>query len=84
MRWIMRDFNTETELNDEKIAELSEQYKGTLGFLKKYLFEAERTSMEKLNREVPTLPTPCRYCSNHPSNGGSGVCHCTLGAMEIR
>ena len=25
------------------------------------------------------IPPACRYCSNHPSNGGSGICHCTLG-----
>lgn len=24
-------------------------------------------------------PNPCRTCSNHPSNGGSGICFCTLG-----
>ena len=24
------------------------------------------------------IPSCCRYCSNHPSNGGSGICHCTL------
>ena len=24
-------------------------------------------------------PSPCRNCSNHPSNGGSGNCNCTLG-----
>jgi hypothetical protein len=21
----------------------------------------------------------CKYCSNNPSNGGSGICHCILG-----
>ena len=25
------------------------------------------------------IPDACRYCSNHPSNGGSGICFCTLG-----
>lgn len=25
------------------------------------------------------VPEPCRNCSNNPRNGGSGVCHCTLG-----
>ena len=24
-------------------------------------------------------PLPCRNCSNHPINGGSGICNCTLG-----
>lgn len=26
-----------------------------------------------------TIPEACRGCSNHPSNGGTGVCQCTLG-----
>ena len=31
-----------------------------------------------------TIPSsPCQTCSNHPSNGGSGVCHCTLGTQVI-
>ena len=25
----------------------------------------------------------CRNCSNHPSNGGSGICHCILGSPKI-
>lgn len=28
-------------------------------------------------------PAACRYCSNHPNNGGSGVCHCILGNNTI-
>ena len=28
-----------------------------------------------------SIPAPCRDCSNHPSNGGSGVCHCILGGL---
>ena len=27
--------------------------------------------------------SPCDGCSNNPSNGGSGVCHCTLGLPVI-
>lgn len=37
-------------------------------------------------RYVPYQPSdtdynnlPCKYCSNNPENGGSGVCNCTLG-----
>ena len=30
---------------------------------------------------VDNIPAPCRSCSNHPSNGGSGVCHCILGGL---
>jgi len=25
-----------------------------------------------------TIPSCCINCSNHPSNGGSGLCNCTL------
>ena len=25
------------------------------------------------------IPTTCKYCLNHPNNGGSGICNCTLG-----
>ncbi len=30
------------------------------------------------------IPEACRNCSNHPSNGGSGICHCTLGLTPIK
>ena len=29
------------------------------------------------------IPEACRSCSNHPSNGGTGICHCTLGSPSI-
>jgi len=29
------------------------------------------------------IPLACRNCSNHPSNGGSGICHCTLGTPPV-
>lgn len=28
-------------------------------------------------------PDPCKNCSNHPSNGGSGICNCTLGLPKV-
>jgi len=44
--------------------------------------------LERLSEPIPHLrwdwdstaeiPSCCRNCSNHPSNGGSGICHCTL------
>ena len=27
------------------------------------------------------IPEYCKSCSNHPSNGGSGLCNCILGSM---
>ncbi len=37
--------------------------------------------IDKRNRD--DIPEACRHCSNHPSNGGSGVCLCTLGGPKI-
>ena len=31
----------------------------------------------------PYIPEACRSCTNHPSNGGTGICHCTLGSPSI-
>lgn len=35
------------------------------------------------NNDLTAVPAACRACSNHPVNGGSGVCHCTLGSATI-
>lgn len=32
---------------------------------------------------VQTTGSACEHCSNNPKNGGSGVCHCTLGLQPI-
>lgn len=29
------------------------------------------------------IPDSCKACSNHPSNGGSGFCNCTLGLNTV-
>lgn len=29
------------------------------------------------------IPEACKHCSNHPNNGGSGICHCTLGSFTV-
>lgn len=29
------------------------------------------------------IPDPCKNCPTHPSNGGSGICNCTLGLPKI-
>ena len=35
-------------------------------------------------RSKVDIPESCKKCSNHPSNGGSGICHCILGSYPIR
>lgn len=29
------------------------------------------------------MPNACKNCPNHPSNGGTGICHCILGTQTI-
>ena len=29
------------------------------------------------------VPSACARCKNNPNNGGSGICHCTLGMQTI-
>lgn len=33
--------------------------------------------------DTNAIPLACRSCNNHPSNGGSGICHCILGNSTI-
>ena len=37
----------------------------------------------KSSKSVTNIPASCRKCSNHPSNGGSGICNCTLGQSPV-
>ena len=47
-----------------------------------YLEKLLNQPIEPLPMTLMTPPT-CRNCSNHPSNGGSGICHCTLGSQTM-
>ena len=29
------------------------------------------------------VPDACKSCLNHPSNGGTGMCHCVLGTQTV-
>lgn len=31
--------------------------------------------------KLNSIPDACKNCSNHPCNGGSGICFCILGSM---
>lgn len=32
---------------------------------------------------IASIPNVCKTCPTHPSNGGSGICNCTLGLPKI-
>ena len=37
----------------------------------------------KIKSWSTNIPPGCVHCSNHPSNGGSGICHCIIGIQTI-
>lgn len=38
---------------------------------------------DNINLDNSNIPNNCINCPNHPSNGGSGICHCILGQQQI-
>ena len=85
--WAEGKKNAETAYLDEVGADLLEAVK------KKLLDISPISNVNPIYMEVPkinfdditvkrssdNIPAPCQACPNHPSNGGSGICHCTLG-----
>lgn len=47
----------------------------------KWLYESDN---KYIAMEQEPIPDACKSCSNHPSNGGSGICNCTLGAPPVK
>lgn len=50
--------------------------------------ETKAREIEAYNMAIKALrensiPSGCRSCSNHPKNGGSGICNCILGGVKI-
>lgn len=52
-----------------------------IGEEKQKEFEAYNMAIKDLQEN--SIPPACRNCSNHPKNGGSGICHCILGGIKI-
>ena len=57
---------------------IREEYIDTDGHIK----DDEREITIRLPK-VDNTPEPCKNCPTHPSNGGDGICHCTLGLPKI-
>lgn len=51
----------------------------------KELFDLVRKAYAEANKDYITeqIAKACQSCPNHPSNGGSGICYCTLGSQTI-
>lgn len=63
----------------------------TVEELNKLLEKATEDAFKRYNKQVyipgwwliDDVPPACRNCSNHPSNGGSGICQCILGQNPV-
>ena len=54
-----------------------EQFKRENEYLRQKLNYYERGMLPSNN--LNNIPKGCRNCSNHPINGGSGICWCIIG-----
>ena len=43
----------------------------------------ELIKINPLETPFEDIPEACKYCPTHPSNGGTGFCHCILGQPKI-
>ena len=67
-----------------------EHYEDTTNELIRKLNEEVESLKQEIQRlhaisgdNLSNVPVNCRNCSNHPSNGGSGICHCILGSTQV-
>lgn len=80
----------------EAIAKKFDHIENELRSMRAELAEIIRDAVVQPNNYVykPTAPTiywtqsshipdACLTCPNHPSNGGTGICHCTLGSPSV-
>ena len=44
------------------------------------LEEGEYVSAASNFEHPESISNSCQHCSNNKNNGGSGICHCTLGS----
>ncbi len=47
-------------------------------------FDPEPIVIYKDGIKTFLIPDACKSCSNHPSNGGSGICLCMLGTPQVK
>lgn len=64
-------------LDDETIEKLAD------AIIKKVNLNQHIYINEPKTKSWSNIPPGCRHCSNHPSNGGTGICHCTIGIQTI-
>lgn len=56
------------------------------GFAEEYDRASRKTPTFPMVSTSPAfidIPQACKNCPKHPSNGGDGICHCTLGTQPV-
>ena len=64
-------------LDDETIEKLAD------AIIKKVNLNQSIYVNESETKSWLNIPPGCVHCSNHPSNGGSGICYCVIGTQTI-
>ena len=64
-------------LDDETIEKLAD------AIIKKVNLNQPIYINESKTKSWSNIPPGCVHCSNHPSNGGSGICYCVIGTQTI-
>ena len=68
--------------SNEELIELKKEVKKLNDKIDK-LLERDYTIHLFNNNNISDVPKACQYCPSHPSNGGDGICNCTLGGPKI-
>ena len=73
---LSKGFNIIEKVIREETAKMTE-------IIREAIVQKSYTPIASSDLWTNSIPEPCKTCSNHPSNGGSGVCHCTLGIRTV-
>ena len=82
---IKEDSTTDTKTTEIKINYIPAGYP-TLPFLPIYPYIYLYSPYYPdyyFDTSTSSIPPSCRYCPNHPSNGGTGICNCILGIPPV-
>ena len=76
-----------TECRDTTTKERDDYMRGyEQGFAEGYDRASRKTPTFPMVSTSPAfvdIPQACKNCPSHPSNGGDGICHCTLGTKPV-
>lgn len=69
--------------SNENLLEIKKQLENLNNKIDTLLKRDYSIQVLELTNSFSNIPEACRNCPTHPSNGGSGICNCTLGLPKI-